>query len=152
MVGTESSNQQFMPEVEKMANTNSNTLSSFYTLHIEYYTRWGEQIYVCFDHAPRRGRVVPADALPLSDIEGCRWSLQVPEKYAAGSSYSYCLVQNGLVTRTEWQAVHKLPALPEAAPTVNSDARRVMSVQLFDLWCDTPADLPFYSSAFTQSI
>jgi 4-alpha-glucanotransferase len=141
-----------MPEVEKMANTNSNTLSSFYTLHIEYYTRWGEQIYVCFDHAPRRGRVVPADALPLSDIEGCRWSLQVPEKYAAGSSYSYCLVQNGLVTRTEWQAVHKLPALPEAAPTVNGDARRVMSVQLFDLWCDTPADLPFYSSAFTQSI
>jgi 4-alpha-glucanotransferase len=128
-----------MQEVEIIANAPRNTLSSYITLHLEYYTQWGDQIYVCFNSTPQRGRVLALDAMPMTSDGRGGWSLQISTKNCSGIPYTYCLVRNGVVLRTEWQAGHQLPDCAN-------------SLQIFDSWIDVPEDRPFYSSAFTRSI
>ena len=105
------------------------------TLHIsiEYRTSWGEEIVLCLG-----GR-----RYPLAYVADGLWKGEIARfNPAKATEYSYEVVRDGAVVRTEWKKHHLV--LPEG---VEPKALTVM-----DRWIDRPADSPFYSSAFTDAI
>ena len=105
------------------------------TLHIsiEYRTNWGEQVVLCL--AGRRYQLTyAAEGFWQAELAGIE-----PENVA---EYSYEIVRDGFVVRTEWKK-HQL-VLPEGV------APKELTVA--DRWIDRPYDSPFYSSAFTNAI
>lgn len=114
------------------------------SIHIEYNARWGEQIYLCPNRKPDDGRALPDDALALNNDGRGHWFLKIDEARLCGSPYHYVLAKEGKVIRTEWGEGHRLE-LPVKGTGLQT-------LQLFDAWNENPADQPFFSSAFTQSI
>jgi 4-alpha-glucanotransferase len=103
--------------------------------------------------------------MPMTSDGRGGWTLQVGALSTENLPYTYCLVRNGLVLRTEWQPRHTLPIVPietakqdlslpskKGHTQVGSPGIGGQSLQIFDTWSDVPQDLPFYSSAFTESI
>ena len=105
------------------------------TLHIsiEYRTSWGEEIVLCLG----------GKRYPLAYVADGLWKGEIARfNPAKATEYSYEVVRDGAVVRTEWKKHHLV--LPEG---VEPKALTVM-----DRWIDRPADSPFYSSAFTDAI
>ncbi|MBO7396463.1 MAG: 4-alpha-glucanotransferase [Bacteroidales bacterium] len=99
-------------------------------LGLEYHTRWGESLELeCRD-----GR-----RLPMEYRGSGYWSLELDSPESIGS-YRYVLVENGRIKRREWRS-RSLENLPGEGP-----------VSIRDAWRESPADAPFYSSAFTKVI
>ncbi len=105
------------------------------TLHIsiEYKTSWGEEIVLCLG----------GKRYPLAYVADGLWKGEVARfNPAKTSEYSYEVVRDGAVVRTEWKK-HML-VLPEGIGPEE--------LTVSDRWIDRPADSPFYSSAFTNAI
>ena len=100
---------------------------------IEYRTRWGEQLVLLFG----RRRVA------LQYTDGGIWHGTI-EHHADRTPvvYGYAVERDGECIRTEWRP-HTL-RLPERAG--------LQLIRIRDRWQEMPADAPFYTSAFTQSI
>ena len=112
------------------------------TLHIDYHTRWGENLMVC-GSAAALGAGDTAHAMPMAIAEGSdRWTLHadIPESDFP-IEYSYIVVRDGNVVRREWGKPHTL-GLPDG----------LHGCTVIDRWTDMPSDKPFYSSAFTQCV
>ena len=63
------------------------------TFKIEYWTRWGESISL----------VIKDKKYPMQWGEGNVWSATVDVKVADFKDYTYVLMQDGLILRTEWK-------------------------------------------------
>jgi 4-alpha-glucanotransferase len=150
-----------MQLTETITDNGNGAWTGVVTLHLEYYTQWGEQIYVCIGGSPVCGRVIPLSALPMDNDGRGQWFLRLMPQQWQGKGYSYCVVRDGRVVRREWTEGHQLSlpvqALTEALASAKEQTQGVATpihtaLQIFDRWNDVPADLPFHSSAFTQSI
>ncbi|MDE6453360.1 MAG: 4-alpha-glucanotransferase [Muribaculaceae bacterium] len=111
------------------------------TLHIDYRTAWGESLRVC-GSAQALGAGRDNFAAPMTpDSEGCRWTLNIDIPDAEMPlEYSYIVVRDGRTVRREWGKPRTL------------GCRSVHSMNVYDHWCDMPADKPMYASAFTRAV
>ena len=99
------------------------------TLH--YRTAWGEQVVL------RIGK----NRFPMEyTFGGTHQALLTGRDLHDGASYTFELVRDGHLVRTEWRA-HRF-----CAPSGSGD------IILRERWTDRPAGSAFYSSAFTETI
>ncbi|OUO99578.1 4-alpha-glucanotransferase [Barnesiella sp. An22] len=110
------------------------------TFEIYYHTRWGESLMLSGE-TEQLGSGDESRAVVMDCRGGDLWSytIEVPATIAA-FEYRY-LVKSGDSVRREWNRPHRF--VP---------GQKATEYRLLDRWRDTPADLPFYSSAFTQGI
>ena len=110
------------------------------TFSIDYYTNWGESIYIC-GGIEELGSGNEAAALPMIYDNG-KWSVSIDVDAAKKEfTYSY-LVKNGdVVIRREWGKPHTFSA-----------GKKIRTCVVYDMWSDQPADKSFYSSMFTQAV
>lgn len=100
---------------------------------IEYRTRWGERLILRLG----RRRIV------LQYAENGTWHATVPRfDPLRESQYRYEVERDGVCVRREWQP-HTL-TLPAGCAA--------QTLRIRDRWQETPADKPFYASAFTRGI
>ncbi len=105
-----------------------------FTLH--YNTQWGESLHLAFSPV---ANVHSVPTLPMqTDGEG-RWFITVEGDYKPSVPYTFVVIENGNIRRTEWRH-HTLP------DTLHGH------VHISDRWVDRSELAPFYSSAFTRAI
>ena len=97
------------------------------TLRLQYFTRWGENLYL---------RLPDRDLLMNCDSVG-NWYVSLPVPIGSTLKYSYAVFEHGVETRREWRG-HTL--------TVTADEQLVQ-----DAWRDRP-QAPFYAAAFTRIV
>ena len=106
------------------------------TITLHYNTQWGESLHLAFTTV---ANVHNAPTLPMqTDGEG-RWFVTVEGDYKPSAPYTFVVMENGNIRRTEWRH-HTLP------DTLHGH------VHISDRWVDRSELAPFYSSAFTRAI
>ena len=97
---------------------------------ITYLTSWGEEIKFVFGEERADMQYLPGGVWEI-DIDG--------SKIKAGTEYHYECWKDGRRLRREWRD-HVVPA------------GKTGTVEVNDQWADTPADAPFYTSAFADKV
>ncbi len=106
------------------------------TITLHYNTQWGESLHLAFTTV---ANVHNTPTLPMqTDGEG-RWFVTVEGDYKPSAPYTFVVMENGNIKRTEWRH-HTLP------DTLHGH------VHISDRWVDRSELAPFYSSAFTRAI
>ena len=106
------------------------------TITLHYNTQWGESLHLAFSPV---ANVHSVPTLPMhTDGEG-RWFITVEGDYKPSAPYTFVVMENGNIKRTEWRH-HTLP------DTLHGH------VHISDRWVDRSELAPFYSSAFTRAI
>ena len=106
------------------------------TITLHYNTRWGEDIHIAFSEV---SNVHNASSYPMQTDGQGRWFITLDEDVKAASPYTFIVVENGAITRTEWRH-HLLP------DTLHGH------IHISDRWNDRSTLAPFFSSAFTKAI
>ncbi|MDE7152259.1 MAG: hypothetical protein K2O27_08385 [Candidatus Amulumruptor sp.] len=114
------------------------------SLFVDYNTVWGETLSVELAHGPSGGDM--PEVLPMTMIQGTSiWHVEIAVtdlRTLAGVEYTYMVIlPDGRVARREWRG-HTVPHADV------STAR----LDLFDAWCDRPAELPYLSTLFTDCV
>lgn len=108
---------------------------------IKYNTVWGESLAIV-GSVPELGLWEEAIAPDMLFSGDSTWTyaIELPE-HIQRIDYYYLLKTEGQETRREWSRGHTL------------DLKGYKGCyRLYDAWMNSPADLPFYSSAFTKAI
>ena len=106
------------------------------TITLHYNTQWGESLHLAFSPV---ANVHSVPTLPMhTDGEG-RWFITVEGDYKPSAPYTFVVMENGNIKRTEWRH-HTLPE------TLHGH------IHISDRWVDRSELAPFYSSAFTRAI
>ena len=107
------------------------------SFNIEYRTSWGEEV--------RIAGLLP-ESIPMHTTDGIYWTadveLEVP-KEGMTINYSYQIEQNQIIIRKEWDSFPRRLFL-----SGNSKKK----YQIKDCWKNIPAQLYYYSSAFTEAL
>ena len=106
------------------------------TITMHYNTVWGEDIHLAFSTV---GELYNVTTLPMQTDGQGRWFITVEDDFKPAAPYTFVLMENGNVKRTEWRH-HTLP------DTLHGH------VHISDRWVDRSELAPFYSSAFTRAI
>ena len=106
------------------------------TITLHYDTQWGENIHLAFSTVANV-HSAPTQCMQ-TDGQG-RWFITLEGDYKAGMPYTFTVVENGTIKRTEWRHHH----LPD---TLHGH------VYISDRWIERSTLAPFYSSAFTKAI
>lgn len=106
------------------------------TITLHYNTRWGENLHIAFS-ALSGVHSAPTHAMH-TDGQG-HWFITLEGDYKASSPYTFVVIEEGVIKRTEWRH-HTLP------DTLHGH------VYISDRWVDRSEFAPFYSSAFTRAI
>ena len=106
------------------------------TITLHYDTQWGENIHLAFSTV---ANVHSASTQCMQTDGQGRWFITLEGDYKASTPYTFVVVENGAIKRTEWR--HHL--LPE---TLHGH------VHVSDHWIERSSLAPFYSSAFTKAI
>lgn len=113
--------------------------------HIEYQTRWGEQLYMHIGNKPAYGtKIVPEDIALGNDGRG-NWFVKLDAAQIEGAIYHYVLAAEGIVIRTEYSIGHQI-ACDAAALNDNCTLR------VWDSWSEGNTDKVFAAPAFTDCI
>ncbi|MDR0961944.1 MAG: 4-alpha-glucanotransferase [Mediterranea sp.] len=109
--------------------------------HIEYFTRWSEEVRVS-GNLPELGNNLPDKAVPLHTSDGVQWELTLEVRVPTGTlvQYVYHIYRNGIEMRAEWNA---LPRIFRCC-----DTQQIYHLQ--DYWRDLPKLSHLYTSAFTD--
>ena len=107
-------------------------------LSIEYRTQWGEELRV----------ILQDQEYHLSTVDGIVWEgdidLRTDKSTSKTITYRYALYRDGELVWTEWEvAQHKF---------LWQDSVKGQRYRMDDRWRPIPADLPLYSSAYTDCI
>ena len=105
-----------------------------FTIH--YHTAWGESLHVAFSQVVN---VHSSPTYPMQTDGQGRWFITVEGDYKPAAPYTFVVMENGNIKRTEWRH-HTLP------DTLHGH------VHISDRWMDRSELAPFYSSAFTRAI
>lgn len=105
--------------------------------NIEYRTSWGEEVRVELTCLPDRKTY----QIPLSTKDGIKWVGEA--RLSSPFNYRYVIYCGGREVRSEYTGVRRTINIFPAGNTERE-------YTLFDSWKDVPAELPFYSSAFTS--
>lgn len=108
---------------------------------IEYRTKWGEDIRVMLIKNDTKALIREC---PLETYDGIRWEgeIAINKRKSDYISYKYALYSNDKLVWTEW----------EEAPHTVIFNEGVSSYFVDDIWRPIPAELPLYSSAYTNCI
>lgn len=106
-------------------------------LHINYYTVWGQSLYVC-GSGSQLGNWDENKALKMVYISPSEWTLEI-DTTDTTLQYYYLVKVNGVVTDKEWGEPHSL--------LLESD--KVFDV--LDAWLGTPSQRYLYTSGFSDS-
>lgn len=105
--------------------------------NIEYRTSWGEEVQIA---------TLSSKAIPMHTTDGTHWEavleIEVPEEGTI-INYSYQIEKNGIIIRKEWDS------LPRRLHLAGSPKKRY---EVNDCWKNLPAQMYFYSSAFTEAL
>lgn len=111
------------------------------TFNINYHTNWGESLWVCGTTA-KLGGGDARNGVEMKMVSPDLWQFELEsDKPIEDFDYYYVVKADNRAWRFEW-----------GAPRRYRSGEGVDDVVIFDDWLDMPADKPFYSSAFTQSI
>lgn len=111
------------------------------TFHIHYHTQWGQQLFIV-GSTPELGSWEPALARPMHYVNDGHWQLELELPVETKElEYRYFLQANDKPVFEEWEKRHRI--------VFNGPAQ---TYSLYDHWQTRPQNLPFYSSAFTQSL
>lgn len=111
------------------------------TFNINYHTNWGESLWVCGTTA-KLGGGDARNGVEMKMVSPDLWQFELEsDKPLEDFDYYYVVKADNRAWRFEW-----------GAPRRYRSGEGVDDVVIFDDWLDMPADKPFYSSAFTQSI
>lgn len=111
------------------------------TFTVSYRTNWGESLHLYGDIAELGGGdPVKAVAMEMADANTWRVTVDVPARVKS-FTYRYVVKADHQAWRFEW-----------GKPHVFRQVARVQKYTQADAWCDQPADKPFYSSCFTDSM
>ncbi|MDF9830285.1 4-alpha-glucanotransferase [Parabacteroides sp. PF5-6] len=111
------------------------------SFHINFHTVWGQRICIV-GSIPQLGSWEPALAREMHYTEDGNWQLELDIPADTPSlEYRYFLSVNDKQIFEEWERNHR----------VTFDGRS-QNYSLYDYWQTCPQNLPFYSSAFTQSL
>lgn len=111
------------------------------TFNINFHTEWGQRLCIV-GSVPELGSWEPALAKEMSYVGGGNWQLELELKGGVGIiEYKYFLSVNDNRIFEEWERCHRLE--------LNASSN---SYILYDFWQATPANLAFYSSAFTKGL
>ena len=109
--------------------------------NINYHTVWGETLCICGDIA-ELGNGDSRQALEMKMVNPGLWQLSVDiGTPTAGFNYWFVVKSPDKEWRFEWGRPHRYVA-----------GRGIELCTIFDSWQDRPANMPFYSSAFTSGI
>ena len=111
------------------------------TFTVSYRTNWGESLHLYGDIA-ELGANDPVKALPMEMADANTWrvTVDVPARIKS-FTYRYVVKADHQAWRFEW-----------GSPHIFRQVARVQKYTRCDAWCDQPADKPFYSSCFTESM
>lgn len=98
-------------------------------LEIEYYTQWGEALYINGDFS-----------IAMESEDGKTWRAEI-ETHNSVINYSYSVVKDSLVVDSEWGAPHTLELPTE-----------VDECYIIDKWSNMPNNKAYYSSLFRDSV
>lgn len=105
--------------------------------NIEYRTSWGEEVRVELTNTADSKKYL----IPLTTRDGIKWVGEA--KVFSSCTYRYLIYYKGNEARSEYTGVKRvLNAFSQSGPE--------QTFNVFDSWKDVPAELPFYSSAFTS--
>lgn len=113
--------------------------------HIEYQTRWGEQIYMHIGSKPAYGAKLLDEDIPLGNDGRGNWFVKVDAERIEGNTYHYMLAAEGEVIRTEYSIGHQ----------ISCDASMLKencTLRVWDAWSEGNTDKVFASPAFTECI
>ena len=100
------------------------------TITLHYYTQWGENIHLAFSSVNDLHNATTHSM--QTDGQG-RWFITIEGDYKASSPYTFVVMKNNTVKRTEWRH-HLLP------DTLHGH------IHISDRWIDRSTLAPFYSS------
>lgn len=106
------------------------------TITLHYDTRWGEGIHLVFSTV---NNVDGAPTHPMQTDGKGHWFITLDGDFKPSAPYTFVVVENGMVQRTEWRH-HTLPDTLHGHVCVS------------DRWYERSTLAPFYSSAFTKAI
>ena len=106
------------------------------TITLHYNTQWGESLHLAFSPV---ANVHNVPTLPMQTNGEGRWFITIEGDYKPSTPYTFVVMENGDIKRTEWRH-HRLP------DTLHGH------VHISDRWVDRSELAPFYSSAFTRAI
>lgn len=117
------------------------------SLHVEYQTQWGAQLYLTKGLKPKFGQLLPKDAVDMDNDGRGNWFVEVDATYLVGGAYHYVLAYQRHVVRNEFGDGHciaglaTLAAQPYDAPP---------TLRVWDVWRRLPQIRSFFSLAFRQ--
>ena len=106
------------------------------TITLHYNTQWGESIHLALCKV---NEVHNTSTIPMHTDGQGRWFADIEGDYKASMPYTFVVMENGAVKRTEWRH-HILP------DTLHGH------VHISDRWVDRSTLAPFFSSVFTKAI
>ena len=99
------------------------------TITLHYHTQWGESIHLALCKV---NEVHNTPTIPMQTDGQGRWFAQIEGDYKASTPYTFVVMENDAVKRTEWRH-HMLP------DTLHGH------VHISDRWIDRSTLAPFFS-------
>ena len=110
------------------------------SLHVEYHTQWGAQLYVTTGTKPKFGQRLAKDAVEMDNDGRGNWFVDIDASRLAGTPYHYVLAYERHVVRNEFGNGHLIAGL--------ADAEGVPTLRVWDSWRRLPQIRSFFSLAF----
>lgn len=111
------------------------------SLHIEYQTQWGAQLYVTTGRKPMIGDRLPANAIEMDNDGRGNWFVEVDASLLSSTAYHYVLAYQRRVLRNEFGNGHRIAGLSEAS-------RDIPTLRVWDDWRRLPLYRSFFSLVF----
>lgn len=113
------------------------------SLHIEYQTQWGAQLYVTTGKKPGIGERLPDNAIEMDNDGRGNWFVEVPAERLSATAYHYVLAYQRRVLRNEFGNGHRIAGLSE----VGTD---IPTLRVWDDWRRLPLYRSFFSLVFKK--
>ena len=114
------------------------------SLHIEYQTQWGAQLYVTTGKKPDIGDRLSNDAIEMDNDGRGNWFVEVDAKRLSSTAYHYVLAYQRRVMRNEFGNGHRIAGLSQAN-------KEVPTLRVWDDWRRLPLYRSFFSLVFKKS-
>ncbi len=114
------------------------------SLHIEYQTQWGAQLYVTTGKKPEVGQQLPNDAIEMDNDGRGNWFVEVDASRLCATAYHYVLSYQRHVLRNEFGNGHRIAGLQESS-------QEVPTLRVWDDWRRLPLYRSFFSLVFRKN-
>lgn len=114
------------------------------SLHIEYQTQWGAQLYVTTGKKPEIGDKLPDNAIEMDNDGRGNWFVEVDSARLSTTAYHYVLTYKRRVMRNEFGNGHRIAGLSEAS-------KEIPTLRVWDDWRRLPIYRSFFSLVYKKA-